>query len=86
MEEVLVLSSSASTRVEIELNLHTDVDEVRQPEEQVLRRSHRTVRAPERYMGLHEVSVFDAEDPLTNAEAVDKPDSDKWLEAMRSKI
>jgi hypothetical protein len=77
VEEVLVPSSSASTQVEIELNLHTDVDEVRQPEEQVLRMSHKTVRAPERYMGLHEVSVFDAEDPLTYAEAVDRPDSDK---------
>jgi hypothetical protein len=62
------------------------VDEVRQPEEQVLRRSHRTVRAPERYMRLHEVSIFDAEDPLTYAEVVDRPDSDKWLEAMRSEI
>jgi hypothetical protein len=71
VEEVLVPSSSASTQVEIELNLHNDVDEVRQPEEQVLRRSHRTVRAPERYMGLYEVSVFDAEDPLTYAEVVD---------------
>jgi hypothetical protein len=62
------------------------VDEVRQSEEKVLRRSHRTVRASERYMGLHEVSVFDAEDPLTYAEAVDRPDSDKWLKAMRSEI
>jgi hypothetical protein len=77
VEEVLVPSSSTSTQVEIELNPHTDVDEVRQPEEQVLRRSHRTVRAPERYVGLHEVLVFDAEDPLTYAEAVDRPDSDK---------
>jgi hypothetical protein len=77
VEEVLVPSSSTSTQVEIELNPHTYVDEVRQPEEQVLRRSHRTVRAPERYMRLHEVSVFDAEDPLTYAEAVDRPDSDK---------
>jgi hypothetical protein len=38
------------------------------------------------YMGLHEVSVFDAEDPLTYAEAVDIPDSNKWLEAMISEI
>jgi Reverse transcriptase (RNA-dependent DNA polymerase) len=86
VEEVLVPSSSISTQVEIELNSHTYVDEVRQPEEQVLRRSHRTVRAPERYMGLHEVLVFDAEDPLNYAEAVDRPDSDKWLEAIRSEI
>jgi Reverse transcriptase (RNA-dependent DNA polymerase) len=52
----------------------------------VLRRSHRTVRAPERYTGLHEISVFDAGDPLTYAEAVDKPNSNKWPETMRSEI
>jgi hypothetical protein len=52
----------------------------------VLRRSTRTVHAPERYLGLHEVLVFDTEDPLTYAEAMDRPDSDKWLEAMRSEI
>jgi hypothetical protein len=86
VEEILVPSSSASLHVETKLNSHTDVDEVRQLEEQVLRRSHRTVRAPERYMRLHEVSVFDAEDPLTYAETVDRPNSNKWLEAMRSKI
>jgi hypothetical protein len=37
-------------------------------------------------MGLHEVSIFDAEDPLTYAEAEYRPDSDKCLEAMRSEI
>jgi Reverse transcriptase (RNA-dependent DNA polymerase) len=52
----------------------------------VLRRSHKTVRAPERYMGLHEISVFDVEDPLTYVEAVDRPNSNKWLETMRSEI
>jgi hypothetical protein len=52
----------------------------------VLRRSTRTVHAPERYLGLHEISVYDTEDPLTYAEAMDRPDSDKWLEAMRSEI
>jgi hypothetical protein len=86
MEEVIVPSSSTSTQVETKLNSHTDVDEVRQPEEQVLRMSHRTVHTPERYMGLHEVSLFDAEDLLTYAEAVDRPDSNKWLEAMRSEM
>jgi hypothetical protein len=86
VEEVLVSSSSISMQVEIELNLHVDVDEVRQPEEQVLRRSHRTVYTTERYMGLHEVSVFDVEDPPTYAETVDRPNSDKWLEVMRSVI
>jgi hypothetical protein len=86
VEEILVTSSSASMQVETKLNLHTDVDEVRQPEEQVLRRSHRTVHAPERYIGPHEISLFDTEDPLTYAEAVDRPNSNKWLQAMRSEI
>ena len=86
VEEVLVPSSDTSTQVEVELDPHIVVDRVQQPEGQVLRRSTRTVHAPERYMGLHEVSVFDAEDPLTYAEAMDRPDSDKWLEAMKSEI
>jgi hypothetical protein len=37
-------------------------------------------------MRLHEVSVFDAEDHLIYAEAVDRPDSNKWLKIMRSEI
>jgi hypothetical protein len=86
VQEVLVPSSSASAQVETELNPHIDMDEVQQPEGQVLRRLHRTVHALERYMRLHEVSVFDAEDPLTYAEIVNRPDSDKWLEAVRSEI
>jgi hypothetical protein len=36
-----------------------------------------TVHAPKRYMELHEVSVFDAEDLLTYAEAMYRFDSDK---------
>ena len=86
VEEVPVPSSSASTQVEVEQSPHDVVDRVQQPEERVLRRSTRAVHAPERYLGLHEVSVFDTEDPLTYAEAMDRPDSDKWLEAMRSEI
>jgi len=86
VEEVLVPSSYTSTQVEIELNPHSVVVQVQQPEVQVLCRSARTVHAPERYMGLHEVLVFDTEDSLTYAEAMDRPDSDKWLEAMRFEI
>ena len=86
VEEVLVPSSYTSTQVEIELNPHSVVVQVQQPEVQVLRRPARTVHAPERYMGLHEVLVFDTEDSLTYAEAMDRPDSDKWLEAMRSEL
>jgi len=62
VEEVPVPSSSASTQVEVEQSPHNIVDGVQQPEERVLRRSTRAVHAPERYLGLHEVSVFDTED------------------------
>jgi len=86
MEEVLVPSSYTSTQVEIELNPHSVVVQVQQPEVQVLRRPAKIVHAPKRYMGLHEVLVFDTEDSLTYAEAMDRPDSDKWLEAMRSEL
>ncbi|XP_078151434.1 uncharacterized protein LOC144546757 [Carex rostrata] len=86
VDEVLVPSSSTSTQVEVELDPQTVVDQVQQPEERVLRRSTRVVHAPERYLGLHEISAYDTEDPLTYAEALDRPDSDKWLEAMRSEI
>ena len=65
VEEVLVPSSYTSTQVEIELNPHSVVAQVQQPEGQVLRRPAMTVHAPERYMGLHEVLVFDTEDSLT---------------------
>ena len=68
MEEVQVPTLDATTQVE--LNPQIVVDKVQEPEVQVLRRSTRTVHAPERYMGLHEVSVFDTEDPLTYAEAI----------------
>jgi hypothetical protein len=37
-------------------------------------------------MRLYEISIFDTEDPLTYAEAIDRSYSDKWLETMRSEI
>jgi hypothetical protein len=86
VEEVQVPTLDTSMQVEVEPNPQTVVDKVQQPEAQVLRRSGRIIHAPERYMGLHRPSVFDTEDPLTYAEAMDRPDSDKWLEAIRSEI
>jgi hypothetical protein len=86
VEEVLVPSSSTSTQVEVEQDPQIVADQVQQPEGQVLRRSTRAVRVPVRYLGLHEVSVYDTEDPMTYAEAIDRPDSDKWQEAMKSEM
>ena len=52
------------------------------------RRSQRARRAPDRYMfltmGRHDVLLLDNDEPMTYKEAVMGPDSEKWLEAMRS--
>jgi transposase InsO family protein len=57
----------------------------------LLRRSSRTVRAPERYtpvrwINLVEESVLDTDDLMTYEKVMDSPDSDKWLEAMKSEM
>ena len=62
------------------------VEETPEPQAQVPRRSTRESRPPERWLGLHEVTVLDTEDPLTYTEAMARPDSAEWLGAMKSEI
>ncbi|WVZ90398.1 LOW QUALITY PROTEIN: hypothetical protein U9M48_036704 [Paspalum notatum var. saurae] len=54
------------------------------------RRSQRAHRAPDRYMflpmGRHDVLLLYNDEPKTYKEAVMGPDSEKWLEAMRSEL
>ena len=54
------------------------------------RRSQRACHAPDRYMfltmGECEVLLLDNDEPKTYKEAVMGPDSEKWLEAMRSEL
>ncbi|WVZ57947.1 hypothetical protein U9M48_008275 [Paspalum notatum var. saurae] len=54
------------------------------------RRSQRAHRAPDRYMfltmGRHDVLLLDNDEPKTYKEAVMGPNSEKWLEAMRSEL
>ena len=54
------------------------------------RRSERTSRPPLRYGFLvsnnGDLVVVDSDDPTTFQEAVDGPDSDKWLEAMKEEM
>ena len=54
------------------------------------RRSIRACRAPEKYMlltmGQHDILLLDSEEPNTYMEAVMGPDSERWLEAMRSEM
>ncbi|KAK8652067.1 hypothetical protein V6N13_061091 [Hibiscus sabdariffa] len=59
-------------------------------ETQPLRRSTRERHEPERYGFLvtthGDVILVDQEEPKTYQEAVSSPDSEKWLEAMRSEM
>ena len=54
-----------------------------------LRRSDRVRRQPERYSFLlsdHDDVMLIEDEPTTFQEAVMRPDSEKWLEAMRSEM
>jgi hypothetical protein len=55
-------------------------------ETHALRRSSRSSHLPERWLGLHQGSACDADDPLTYTEAMARPDFVEWLGAMRSEI
>ncbi|KAL4272942.1 hypothetical protein GQ457_13G017820 [Hibiscus cannabinus] len=59
-------------------------------ETQPLRRSTRELHEPERYGFLitthGDVILVDQDEPKTYQEAVSSPDSEKWLEAMRSEM
>ncbi|KAK8694853.1 hypothetical protein V6N13_072397 [Hibiscus sabdariffa] len=59
-------------------------------ETQPLRRSTRERHEPERYGFLvtthGDVILVDQDEPKTYQEAVSSPDSEKWLEAMRSEM
>ena len=57
---------------------------------QVLRRSDRIRHEPERYGFLvtddHDVLLVDQNEPTTYQEAMSDPDSEKWLDAMKSEM
>ena len=62
-------------------------EEAPQPPPVVIpRRSQRVVRQPERWLGLHEVTSLDTDDPVSFDDAMSRPDSDSWREAMKAKI
>ena len=76
----------------IPTDIQQDESSVEHPVETPLapRRSQRAHRAPDRYMfltmGRHDVLLLDNDEPKTYKEAVMRPDSEKWLEAMRSEL
>ena len=61
------------------------------PETQVIRRSSRAHHEPERYYGFlltqdDDVMLIDNDEPLTYQDAMNSPDSERWLEAMKSEL
>jgi hypothetical protein len=89
-EEVQVSSHEAIPQGVVEEGQEADsqrvVEEAIEPQAPVIRRSVRVSHPPERWLGLHEVTVLDTEDPLTYAEAMASPDSAEWLGAMQSEM
>ncbi|KAL0406225.1 UNVERIFIED_CONTAM: hypothetical protein Slati_3936400, partial [Sesamum latifolium] len=81
-DEVLIDESSGEPQhdstTSFEPTVHTDVVPV-------LRRSTRESRIPQRYEFVGLTSQLD-NDPKTYGEAISDIDSDKWLEAMKSKM
>ena len=68
--------------------VHQDVPA---PETQVVRRSSRARHEPERYYGFlltqdDDVMLIDNDEPLTYQDAMNSPDSERWLEAMKSEM
>ena len=91
MNTPLAPVEEVQTRVDEEVPLQ-DVPES-QPEEApqpppgiIPRRSQRVVCQPERWLGLHEVTSLDTDDPVSFDDAMSRPDSDSWLDAMKAKI
>ena len=69
---------------EIEEDVQEEPQEHQVPQEQ--RRSIKVRKKPDFYLGLHEISVMDNEDPLTFHEAMNRDDSQSWYEAMKSEM
>ena len=88
-EEVHTSPHSVQSSIEpIPQEIVQEVQEIQdeQEEPQELRRSTRSRKKPDFYLGLHEILVMDIEDPTTFQEAMNRDDSKSWYEAMKSEM
>ncbi|WVZ85239.1 LOW QUALITY PROTEIN: hypothetical protein U9M48_032186 [Paspalum notatum var. saurae] len=85
VRETLENGSNPTDFQQDESNIEHSVETLLAP-----RRSQRAHRAPDHYMfltmGQHDVLLLDNDEPKTFKEAVMGPNSEKWLEAMRSEL
>ncbi|KAG8493075.1 hypothetical protein CXB51_010384 [Gossypium anomalum] len=90
LEEIRELQDTTEPEIE-QQHIPQEIEEqVIAVETQLLRRSLRERHAPERYGFLitthGDILLLDQDEPRTYQEAVMSPDSEKWLEAMRSEM
>ena len=88
LEEIQEPQNSIILHMEPQLDQQVNVESTEVP--QGPRRSSRTCHNPKRYGFLitdnNDVMVMDQSEPTTYEEAMDSPDSEKWLEAMKSEM
>ena len=88
LDEDRVVQDNIEPELENGQEVHQDVPA---PETQVVRRSTRARHEPERYYGFlltqdDDVMLIDNDEPLTYQDDMNSPDSERWLEAMKSEM
>ena len=88
LDEDRVVQNNIEPKLENGHEVHQDVPTL---ETQVVRRSSRARHEPERYYGFlltqdDDVMLIDNDEPLTYQEAMNSPDPERWLEAIKSEM
>ena len=88
LDEVREPQNDVEPELEHEQEVHENVIV---QETQDVRRSNRIRREPERYFGFlltqtGDVMLMDDDEPLTYEDAMNSPESERWLEAMKSEM
>ena len=88
LEEIEEPQNSIIPYMESQLDQQVNVESTKVPQGPI--RSSRTRHNPERYGFLitdnNDMMIVDQSEPTTYQEAMDSPDSEKWLEAMKSEL
>ncbi|KAL3497597.1 hypothetical protein ACH5RR_040329 [Cinchona calisaya] len=90
LEEVQETQYGIDQQMEQELQSHDDVIEDEAIDTQTFRRTTRIRRAPKKFEflvnGYNDVLIITNDEPISYEEALSDKDSQKWLEAMKSKM
>ena len=77
--------------MELEQDIQDNIQDDTAQETQIVRRSGRIRQEPERYYGFllienGDLMLIDQDEPLTYQDAMNSPNSERWLEAMKSEM